>query len=132
MSSLLVWRTLVVAVLLSFFGHVQAGQIVASAIPLSMLIAFTGMVKSRSSANLMSLGAIDFGLIVDGVVVLVENIVRRLSEPEGREHEPRFDDDAARTIDSLAIVRVAAPGSAMWSGHEGRFCRKMPCEFQRF
>jgi cobalt-zinc-cadmium resistance protein CzcA len=63
---------------------VRAGLIVASAIPLSMLLAFTGMVESRISANLMSLGAIDFGLIVDGAVVLVENVVRRLSEPEGR------------------------------------------------
>ena len=76
---------LVVAVLLVFLGNVRAGLIVASAIPLSMLLAFAGMVETRISANLMSLGAIDFGLIVDGAVVLVENVVRRLSEPEGRE-----------------------------------------------
>ena len=72
------------AVLFAFLGNVRAGLIVASAIPLSMLLAFTGMVESRISANLMSLGAIDFGLIVDGAVVLVENVVRRLGEPEGR------------------------------------------------
>ncbi len=75
---------LVVAVLFAFLGNLRAGLIVASAIPLSMLLAFTGMVQWGISANLMSLGAIDFGLIVDGPVVLVENLVRRLSEPEGR------------------------------------------------
>ncbi len=82
--NLLEGSLLVVAVLFAFLGNVRAGLIVAFAIPLSMLLAFTGMVESRISANLMSLGAIDFGLIVDGAVVLVENVVRRLSEPEGR------------------------------------------------
>ena len=75
---------LVVAVLFAFLGSFRAGLIVATAIPLSMLFAFTGMAQSRISANLMSLGAVDFGLIVDGAVVLVENVVRRLAEPEGR------------------------------------------------
>ncbi len=74
---------LVVAVLLVFLGNLRAGLIVASAIPLSMLLAFFGMVQGRISANLMSLGAIDFGLIVDGAVVLVENIVRRMGGREG-------------------------------------------------
>jgi cobalt-zinc-cadmium resistance protein CzcA len=80
---------LVVAVLFAFLGNLRAGLIVASAIPLSMLFAFTGMVQGRISANLMSLGAIDFGLIVDGAVVLVENVVRRLGEPEGRDKTVR-------------------------------------------
>lgn len=71
---------LVVAVLFAFLGHLRAGLIVASAIPLSMLFAFLGMAQTRLSANLMSLGAIDFGLIVDGAVVLVENVVRRLGQ----------------------------------------------------
>jgi Cu/Ag efflux pump CusA len=71
-------------VLLAFLGNLRAGLIVASTIPLSMLVAFTGMAQTRISANLMSLGAIDFGLIVDGAVVLVENVVRRLGEPEGQ------------------------------------------------
>jgi len=83
-QNLLEGGLLVVAVLFAFLGNLRAGLIVASAIPLSMLIAFSGMVPSRISANLMSLGAIDFGLIVDGAVVLVENVVRRLAEPEGR------------------------------------------------
>ena len=71
---------LVVAVLLLLLGNVRGGLIVASAIPLSMLFAFTGMVQAGLSGNLMSLGAIDFGLIVDGSVVMIENIVRRLGE----------------------------------------------------
>jgi cobalt-zinc-cadmium resistance protein CzcA len=71
---------LVVAVLLLLLGNLRGGLIVASAIPLSMLVAFTGMVSAKLSGNLMSLGAIDFGLIVDGSVVMIENIVRKLAE----------------------------------------------------
>lgn len=71
---------LVLAVLLFLLGNVRAGLIVISAIPLSMLFAISGMVATKTSGNLMSLGAIDFGLIVDGAVVMVENIVRRLAE----------------------------------------------------
>ena len=71
---------LVIAVLLLLLGNLRGGLIVAVAIPLSMLVAFTGMVSARISGNLMSLGAIDFGLIVDGSVVMIENIVRHISE----------------------------------------------------
>jgi len=71
---------LVIAILLLLLGNLRGGLIVASAIPLSMLVAFTGMVYAGISGNLMSLGAIDFGLIVDGAVVMIENIVRHLSE----------------------------------------------------
>ncbi|GBD39148.1 Cobalt-zinc-cadmium resistance protein CzcA [bacterium HR37] len=71
---------LVIIILFLLLGNFRAGLIVASAIPLSMLIAFTGMNYLRISGNLMSLGAIDFGLIVDGSVVMIENIVRHLSE----------------------------------------------------
>ncbi len=70
---------LVIAVLLLLLGSLKGGFIVALAIPLSMLVAFTGMVYSGISGNLMSLGAIDFGLIVDGSVVMIENVLRRLS-----------------------------------------------------
>ncbi len=79
-KNLLEGGILVVAVLLLLLGNVRGGLIVASAIPLSMLFAFTGMVQAGMSGNLMSLGAIDFGLIVDGSVVLIENIVRKLGE----------------------------------------------------
>ncbi|HJT70784.1 MAG TPA: CusA/CzcA family heavy metal efflux RND transporter [Terriglobales bacterium] len=71
---------LVIAVLLLLLGNFRGGLIVASAIPLSMLAAFTGMLYAGLSGNLLSLGAIDFGLIVDGSVVMIENIVRKLSE----------------------------------------------------
>ena len=101
-TNLLEGALLVVAVLFAFLGNIRAGLIVASAIPLSMLLAFTGMVESRISANLMSLGAIDFGLIVDGAVVLVENIVRRLGEPEGR-------DKTVRQLTAEAAHEVVRP-----------------------
>lgn len=77
---------LVIAVLLFLLGSFRGGLIVALAIPLSMLFAFTGMVQSGISGNLMSLGAIDFGLIVDGSVVMMENILRRLSHREEGEN----------------------------------------------
>jgi cobalt-zinc-cadmium resistance protein CzcA len=71
---------LVIAVLFLLVGNFRAALIVAAAIPLSMFGAFIGMVYAGLSGNLMSLGAIDFGLIVDGSVVMVENIIRRLAE----------------------------------------------------
>jgi len=70
---------LVIVVLLLLLGNIRAALIVASAIPLSMVFAGIGMVRLGISGNLLSLGAIDFGLIVDGSVVMVENIVRRLA-----------------------------------------------------
>jgi cobalt-zinc-cadmium resistance protein CzcA len=75
---------LVVIVLFLFLGNVRAAIITACAIPLSMLFAMTGMVEYGVSGNLLSLGALDFGIIVDGAVVMVENCMRRLS---ARQHE---------------------------------------------
>jgi cobalt-zinc-cadmium resistance protein CzcA len=75
---------LVIAVLFAMLGNLRAALIVALAIPLSMLFAVTGMVKGNVSGNLMSLGAIDFGLIVDGAVVSVENCIRRFAEEQHR------------------------------------------------
>lgn len=85
-TNLLEGGLLVIAVLLLMLGNLRGGLIVASAIPLSMLFAFIGMVRAGVSGNLMSLGAIDFGLIVDGSVVMVENVFRLMSEKrsEGR------------------------------------------------
>jgi cobalt-zinc-cadmium resistance protein CzcA len=71
---------LVVVVLLVLLGSLRAGLIVALAVPLAMAGAFVGMWYAGFSGNLMSLGAIDFGLIVDGSVVLIENVVRRIAE----------------------------------------------------
>jgi cobalt-zinc-cadmium resistance protein CzcA len=73
---------LVVVVLFALLGNFRAAFIVALVIPLSMLFAMTGMVRYQISGNLMSLGAIDFGLIIDGAVVMVENIVRHLGEKQ--------------------------------------------------
>src|SRR3990172_2265784 len=75
---------LVIVVLLVLLGNVRAAFITALAIPLSMLLAITGMVRSEISGNLMSLGAIDFGIIVDGAVVMVENLIRHLAEAQHR------------------------------------------------
>ncbi len=81
-SSLFEGAVLVVVVLLVMLGNWRAAFIVALAIPLSLLFAITGMVQGRVSGNLMSLGAIDFGLIIDGAVVMVENIIRHLAEKQ--------------------------------------------------
>ena len=77
---------LVVAILFVFLGNLRAGLIVAMAIPLSMLFAFSGMLQFGIAASLLSLGSIDFGLVVDSSVVMVENCVRRLSHgiPDGQ------------------------------------------------
>ena len=73
---------LVILVLLLLLGNIRAALITAAVIPLAMLATITGMVKTGVSANLMSLGALDFGLIVDGAVIIVENSIRRLSNAQ--------------------------------------------------
>ena len=94
---------LVIVVLLLLLGNVRAGLIVSSAIPLSMLVAFSAMRWAGLSGNLMSLGAIDFGLIVDGSVVMIENIVRVL-------HEKRHDSETPhREKVRAAAHQVARP-----------------------
>ena len=93
---------LVVAILFIFLGNLRAGLIVASAIPLSMLFAFLGMSRAGIAGSLLSLGALDFGLVVDGAVVTIENVVRRLSHnTSGR---GRFD------VIRDACCEVAKPG----------------------
>ena len=87
---------LVVVILFAFLGNLRAAAIVALAIPLSMLFAFCGMLRFGISASLLSLGAIDFGLVVDSSVVMVENCVRHIAHG-----------DLTRN-DKLAVVRDAA------------------------
>lgn len=82
-KNLLEGAILVVVVLLVMLGNIRAALLTAMVIPLSMLILMTGMVHAKISANLMSLGALDFGLIVDGAVIIVENCIRRLA---GQQH----------------------------------------------
>ncbi|MEE4695744.1 CusA/CzcA family heavy metal efflux RND transporter [Pseudomonas alliivorans] len=73
---------LVIAILFLFLGNIRAALITAMVIPLAMLFTFTGMFANKVSANLMSLGALDFGIIVDGAVVIVENSIRRLAHAQ--------------------------------------------------
>lgn len=73
---------LVIAVLFLLLGNLRAALLTALVIPLSMLFAITGMVESGISGNLMSLGAIDFGIIVDGTVIIIENCLRRVAEEQ--------------------------------------------------
>lgn len=91
---------LVIVVLLLLLGNLRAGLVVAAAIPLSMLMAFAGMRLFGLSGNLMSLGAIDFGLIVDGAVVMIENVLRARGE-----HPERPAEEVIRQ----ATVEVARP-----------------------
>ncbi len=83
-NNLMLGALLVIAILFAFLGNIRAAILTALAIPLSMLFAIIGMVEHGVSGNLLSLGAVDFGIIVDGAVVVVENCVRRLAE---RQHE---------------------------------------------
>lgn len=121
---------LVVAVLLLLLGSLRGGLLVSLAIPLSMLAAFTGMVRAGISGNLMSLGAIDFGLIVDGSVVMMENVLRRLSRRgEGEsalETVKRAGSEVARPIffGVLIIFLVYVPVLTL-SGVEGKMFRPM-------
>ena len=95
---------LVVVLLLLLIGSLRAGLLVATVIPLSMLVAFSAMRWAGVSGNLMSLGAIDFGLIVDGAVVVVDNILRRL-----RESREQDDPVPALEIVRAAVHQVARP-----------------------
>ena len=86
-KNLLEGAILVIVILFLFLGNIRAAILTAMVIPLSMLFTFTGMVNQKVSANLMSLGALDFGIIIDGAVVIVENCVRRLAHAQ--EHKGR-------------------------------------------
>ncbi len=95
---------LVIAVLFLLLGNFRAALITAAVIPLAMLFTLTGMVRGGVSGNLMSLGALDFGLIVDGAVIIIENCLRRFGELQHRlgrvmTDEERFDETAAATAE---------------------------------
>jgi cobalt-zinc-cadmium resistance protein CzcA len=121
---------LVIAVLLFLLGSFKGGLIVSLAIPLSMLAAFAGMVRAGISGNLMSLGAIDFGLIVDGSVVMVENILRRIREAEpGRSSMDvvrRAGQEVARPVFfGVAIIVLVYVPVLTLGGIEGRMFQPM-------
>jgi len=87
-KNLLEGAILVIVVLFLFLGNIRAAVLTALIIPLAMLFTFTGMVSGKVSANLMSLGALDFGIIIDGAVVIVENCIRRLTHAQARQGRP--------------------------------------------
>ncbi len=87
-KNLLEGAILVIVVLFLFLGNIRAAVLTALVIPLAMLFTFTGMVSGKVSANLMSLGALDFGIIIDGAVVIVENCIRRLTHAQTRLGRP--------------------------------------------
>jgi len=93
---------LVVAILFLFLGNIRAAIITALVIPLAMLFTFTGMVSNKVSANLMSLGALDFGIIIDGAVVIVENCVRRLAHAQGVAGRPLTRNERFHEVFSAA------------------------------
>jgi cobalt-zinc-cadmium resistance protein CzcA len=128
---------LVIAILFLFLGNIRAAIITAMVIPLAMLFTFTGMVSNKVSANLMSLGALDFGIIIDGAVVIVENCIRRLAHAQGEKgrlltREERFTEvfaaaqEARRPLifGQLIIMIVYLPIFAL-TGVEGKMFHPM-------
>jgi cobalt-zinc-cadmium resistance protein CzcA len=103
----------VVAVLFLLLGNFRAALVVALVIPLSMLFAVTGMVAGKISANLLSLGAIDFGIIVDGAVVMVENILRRIAHRAAASGAASAAPSASRRP-TRAPARWRGPRSSRW------------------
>ncbi|WP_421793248.1 efflux RND transporter permease subunit [Hydrocarboniphaga effusa] len=103
-KNLLEGALLVVVILFGLLGNLRAALLTAAVIPLAMLMTITGMVETKVSANLMSLGALDFGLIVDGAVIIVENCLRRLSERSNEgtlSLSERFDTVRAATTEVI-------------------------------
>lgn len=136
-KNLLEGALLVIAVLFLLLGNLRAALITAAVIPLTMLLTITGMVQNRVSANLMSLGALDFGLIVDGAVIIVENCLRRFGERQhlqGRllTREERFSLAASASAEVIKpslfglfiIAAVYIPIFAL-SGVEGKMFHPM-------
>ncbi|SFC17259.1 efflux RND transporter permease subunit [Massilia yuzhufengensis] len=136
-NNLLEGAVLVVAVLFFFLGNLRAALLTALVIPLAMLFTFSGMVATSVSANLLSLGALDFGIIVDGAVVIVENCVRRLAGAQTRlgrvlTRKERFEEvflaarEARRPLiyGQLIIMVVYLPIFAL-TGIEGKMFHPM-------
>ena len=128
---------LVIVILFLLLGNVRAALITAAVIPLSMLFTMTGMVRGGVSGNLMSLGALDFGLIVDGAVIIIENCLRRFGEAQHRlgrllDAKERFELTAAATSEVIRpslfglgiITAVYLPIFAL-SGVEGKMFHPM-------
>ncbi len=120
---------LVVAVLFLFLGNLRAALIVAAAIPLSMVFAFMGMFRFGIAASLLSLGAIDFGMVVDSSVVMVENCVRCLAHSPGRDPLQVIRDAAVEvrkpTLFGELIIMIVYLPILTLEGVEGKMFRPM-------
>jgi cobalt-zinc-cadmium resistance protein CzcA len=128
---------LVIAILFLLLGNARAAFLTALVIPLSMLLTFAGMARGRISGNLMSLGALDFGLIVDGAVIIVENCIRRLAEAGRGRSEPldlreRLDVVADATsqvirpsVFGVTIILIVYVPILALTGVEGKMFRPM-------
>jgi cobalt-zinc-cadmium resistance protein CzcA len=113
-KNLLEGALLVIVVLFLLLGNFRAALITAAVIPLSMLMTITGMVKTGVSANLMSLGALDFGLIVDGAVIIVENCVRRLAEHQHKNGQQDLRERLNTVFDATSeVIRPSLFGVAI-------------------
>lgn len=127
--NLLAGALLVIAVLFAFLGNLRAGLIVASAIPLAMLFAGNLMMQSGIAASLLSLGAIDFGLIVDSSVIMVENCARRAARAAGRPWLEVIRDAALEvrqpTLYGELIILVVFLPVLTLEGIEGKLFRPM-------
>lgn len=123
---------LVIAVLFIFLGNLRAGLIVAAAIPFSMLFAFSGMLRFGIAGSLLSLGALDFGLVVDSSVIMIENVVRRIAHRSASERQTHAElvRDAAIEVrkptmfGELIIMLVYLPILTL-EGVEGKLFRPM-------
>ncbi|MBI5508911.1 MAG: efflux RND transporter permease subunit [Deltaproteobacteria bacterium] len=129
-TNLLEGALLVIAVLFVFLGNLRAGLIVAAAIPLSMLFAGNLMLRFGVAGSLMSLGAIDFGLIVDSSVIQIENVLRRLGENDGRRSPLEVVRDAVvevrkPTLYGELIIAVVYLPILTLEGVEGKLFRPM-------
>jgi cobalt-zinc-cadmium resistance protein CzcA len=113
-KSLMEGALLVIVVLFLLLGNLRAALITAAVIPLAMLMTITGMVKTGVSANLMSLGALDFGLIVDGAVIIVENCVRRLAEAQHKNGQQALRERLTTVFDATSeVIRPSLFGVAI-------------------
>lgn len=107
-NNLLEGALLVCIILFLFLGNIKAALITAMVIPLSMLLTITGMVSNQISANLMSLGALDFGLIVDGAVIIVENCIKHLGAQQ-HEHQRVLNLEERLKVIAYATTEVIRP-----------------------
>ncbi len=130
-GNLLRGMLLVIVVLIFFLYDIRAGLIVAVTVPLSLLFAFACLDLQNASANLLSIGAIDFGILVDAAVIMVENIYRRLAEPEERPGDiMKIIRDAAAEVDrplfySVVVIIVSFLPIYVLSGPSGVLFKPM-------